>query len=249
VASSYDLYSVVVGSPEDAGDDLPTRLEQVRASIADACGRAGRNPAEVRLIGVTKEVSPSAVRRAWDEGLTDFGENYVQDLEAKRGAAPEAAWHFIGRLQRNKVKRILGAADIVHSLEPGRAADRLAELAQGDVPIECLAEVDFTGQRVGVSPDELQPFLEELDAQPAIRLTGLMTVPPMDEDPRPYFARLRELRDRLQRAYGELRDLSMGMSADYEEAVEEGATMVRIGTAIFGPRPVGVRRSPGAGKP
>ena len=231
------------------GDELATRLEQVRVNIADACGRAGRTAAEVRLIGVTKEVGPSAVRRAWDEGLTDFGENYVQDLEAKRGAAPEAAWHFIGRLQRNKVRRILEAADVVHSLEPGRAADRLAELADGAVPIECLAEVDFTAQRVGVAPDELPQFLEGLDAKPGILLTGLMTVPPLDEEPRPYFARLRELRDRLQRSFGELRDLSMGMSADYEEAVEEGATMVRIGTAIFGPRPGGVHRDPRAGKP
>jgi pyridoxal phosphate enzyme (YggS family) len=231
------------------GVEVAARLGQVRKRLENACARAGRERDEVRLIGVTKGVPPRSVRAAWDAGLTDFGENYAQHLAEKRDAAPEGVWHFIGRLQRNKVRRVLEVADVVHSLEPGRVARRLAEVARQTGPVDCLVEVDFTGVRVGVSPEDVEPFLEDLGRESGLRVRGLMTIPPLDQEPRPYFARLRELRERLRPVHEGLRELSMGMSADYEEAVEEGATMVRVGTAIFGSRPEAVRGEPRAGKP
>jgi pyridoxal phosphate enzyme (YggS family) len=213
-------------------------LAEVRERIAEACRRAGRHPEDVRLIGVTKSVPPEKVRRVAAAGLREFGENYVQDLEAKRAAAPEARWHFIGRLQRNKVRRVLELADVVHTLEPGRATERLGEVAaEGERTVPCMVEVDFTGSRVGVRPEEAEALLWSLQELPRLEVVGMMTVPPLDRPPRPYFVRLRELRDRLSAESPGLRELSMGMSADYEEAVEEGATMVRVGSAIFGPRP------------
>jgi pyridoxal phosphate enzyme (YggS family) len=213
-------------------------LAEVRLRIVEACRRAGRHPQDVRLIGVTKSVPPDAVRRLAAAGLREFGENYVADLETKQAAAPSATWHFIGRLQRNKVRRVLEVADVVQTLEPGRAWERLAELAAGrQGRMRCMVEVDFTGSRVGARPEETERFLTRLHDVPALEVIGLMTVPPLERPPRPYFIRLRELRDRLSAAFPGLRELSMGMSADYEEAVEEGATMVRVGSAIFGPRP------------
>lgn len=213
-------------------------LAEIRRRIAEACRRVGRHPEEVRLIGVTKSVPPTEVRRAAAAGLQEFGENYVRDMETKRAAAPEATWHFIGRLQRNKVRQVLDVADVVQTLEPGRATERLAEMAAGrGRVVPCLVEVDFTGSRVGVAADEAEAFMARVDALPSLEEVGLMTVAPLDQPPRPWFARLRELRDRLSERFPGLRELSMGMSADYEEAVEEGATMVRVGSAIFGPRP------------
>lgn len=188
------------------------------------------------MIGVIKGVAGDAVAAAARAGLDEFGENYVQELEAKRSRAPDATWHFVGRLQRNKVHRVLAGADVVQTLEPGRAVDRLARLA-GERPIDCLIEVDFTGRRVGVAPEEAVTFAERM-AGVGIRVRGLMTVAPADGDPRRSFAALGELRDRLLERVEDARELSMGMSADLEAAVEEGATMVRVGTAIFGPREV-----------
>ena len=217
--------------------ELERAVIAVRKRIEAAAGRAGRDPAAVRLLAVTKKVPGEAVRAAAAAGIDEFGENYVQELERKRSEAPEAVWHFIGRLQRNKVARVLEAADVVQALEPGRAADRLAEIAEDrGRRAECLVEVDFTSSRVGVPPDEAPAFVDRLADRDALRVVGLMTVPPLGEAPRPYFAALRELRDRLRRRHPDVKELSMGMSSDYEEAVEEGATMVRIGTAIFGPR-------------
>jgi pyridoxal phosphate enzyme (YggS family) len=225
---------------------LEESLAAVRGRIAAACERAGRQPADVRLIGVTKRVPSEAVAAAARAGLTEFGENYVQELTAKRYAAPEAVWHFVGRLQRNKVRRVLQAADVIQTLEPGSATERLAALAEDrDGPADCLVEVDFTGGRVGVRPEEAGDFLQRLDRSPGIVVRGLMTVPPLGPEPRPWFRRLRELRDRLSQSFEGVSELSMGMSADLEAAVEEGATMVRVGTAIFGPRtpePEGRRR-------
>jgi PLP dependent protein len=211
-------------------------VARVRDRVALAARRAGRAD-EVRLIGITKGVAGDVVALAGRAGLKEFGENYVQELVAKRSRAPDAIWHFVGRVQRNKVNRILENADVVQTLEPGAAADRLARMA-GERPIECLVEVDFTGTRVGVGPREAPAFVERMAARPGLRVRGLMTVAPPHEDPRRAFVALRQLRDRLQERLGDVRELSMGMSADLEAAVEEGATMVRVGTAIFGPREV-----------
>jgi PLP dependent protein len=212
-------------------------VARVRDRVAEAARRAGRRADEVRLIGITKGVAGEAVAMGARAGLEEFGENYVQELVAKRAQAPDAIWHFVGRLQRNKVHRLLGNADLVQTLEPGAAADRLARMAE-ERPIECLVEVDFTGRRVGVAPDEAPAFVERMAARPGVRIRGLMTVAPPEEDPRTAFAELRELRDRLRERFEDVRELSMGMSSDLEAAVEEGATMVRVGTAIFGPREV-----------
>ena len=204
--------------------------------MAEASRRAGRDPAGVRLIAVTKQVGPEAVSAALAAGVEEFGENYVKDLETKRAAAPDATWHFIGRLQSNKVRRVLASADVIQTLEPGKATEGLLEhsRAMAERP-RLLIEVDFTGRRVGVAPEELDTFADDVVASGA-RLTGLMTVAPQGQDPRRSFSRLRELRDRLITRHEEATDLSMGMSADVEVAVEEGATMVRVGTGIFGPR-------------
>lgn len=218
--------------------ELQRGVAEVRKRIDAASARAGRGPEEVRLIGVTKKVPPEMVRRAAEAGLTEFGENYVQELAQKREAAPDATWHFIGRLQRNKVQKVLDTADLVQTVEPGRAADRLATLAaEGGRSISCLVEIDFSGSRVGASPAEAETFVERLQALPGIDCRGLMTVAPLGEDPRRSFGALRELRDRLFDRFPGVIELSMGMSEDLEAAVEEGATMVRVGTAIFGPRP------------
>lgn len=220
------------------GGAVDAAVSEVRERIAAACIRAGRRPDEVRLVAVTKSVSADRVREAVAAGASDFGENYVQELVAKEEAAPGATWHFIGRLQRNKVARVLEAADMVQTLEPGAAGQRLNDLAEERRrPVVCLVEVDFAGSRVGVGAERLEAFLEQVAGREGLEVRGLMTVPPLDEPARPFFVRLRELRDRLRERFPGLDELSMGMSADYEEAVEEGATMVRVGTAIFGPRP------------
>lgn len=186
---------------------------------------------------MTKMVPADLVRRAAEAGVTEFGENYVQDLAAKKEAAPDATWHFIGRLQRNKVARVLDLADVVQTLEPGPAGEKLANLAdERSAKMIGLVEVDFTGRRVGVAPEEVEAYLGELWAHRGVGCRGLMTVAPLGDDPRRSFRALRELRDGLLERYPGCTELSMGMSEDLEAAVEEGATMVRVGSAIFGPR-------------
>ncbi len=223
-------------NPRASLAQLAEAVGRVRQRIAGAAHAAGRDAGEVRLIAVTKRVERGLVELAARAGIEEFGENYVQELEDKRGAAPEATWHFIGRIQRNKARRILDAADVVHTLEPGRGADRLVELAgERSDPPGCLIEVDFTGARVGVSPQALDRFAEGLSER-GLQPRGLMTVAPQGVDPRPTFRRLRELGERLRERFPDAGELSMGMSTDLEVAVEEGATMVRVGTAVFGPR-------------
>jgi hypothetical protein len=216
---------------------LEASLALVRKRIAEACERSGRRPQDVRLVAVTKQVDPRVIAGAAAAGVREFGENYVQDLETKRRAAPDATWHFVGRLQRNKMRRILDAADVIQTLEPGRSTERLLELAEGlDPAPECLIEVDFTGSRVGVAAVDLHRFAETV-ASSGVEPLGLMTVAPPEGDPRPWFRRLRELGEGMRDRFEHATELSMGMSSDLEVAVEEGATMVRVGTAIFGPRP------------
>jgi pyridoxal phosphate enzyme (YggS family) len=231
----------LLSSPDHERATL-TRLEASIAGVRDrvqgAARRSGRLAEEVRLIAVTKEVSEDVVSAAARAGLEEFGENYVRDLVSKRAAAPGATWHFVGRLQRNKVHHVLEAADVVQTLEPGAASDRLARLASDRLhePLDCLVEVDFTGRRVGIGPDEAVAFAERIAESGSLRVRGLMTVAPPQGDPRRAFSAMRALRDRLRERLEEAVELSMGMSTDLEAAVEEGATMVRVGTAIFGPR-------------
>jgi pyridoxal phosphate enzyme (YggS family) len=208
--------------------------------IERAATAVGRSPREVTLIAVTKTVAAETVAHARAAGLEHFGENYAKDLAAKAEAV-EATWHYIGKLQSGTARLVADHADVVHSAESGRAVLRLAHrAAAAGRQIPCLVEVDFTARRQGVAPADVGSFLAETAEVDGIRMVGMMTVPPPTPDPegaRPYFRRLRELLEEHRDRYPGLDELSMGMSADFEIAVEEGATMVRVGTALFGDRP------------
>ena len=226
--------------PERSPEGVALALRRVCDRIHEACRRSGRDPMEVRLVGATKGVPPEVIRWAIEGGLSEFAENYARELVAKAVSMP-ARWHFVGKLQAGTARVVAAHCDVVHSAEPGSGLVRLAARAdrQGRA-IDCLAQVDFTGRRQGVGPEDLEPFLADASTLRGIRLVGLMTLPPPGqaaEEARPFFARLRALRERLVARWPDLRELSMGMSSDYEVAVEEGATMVRIGTALFGRRP------------
>ena len=228
---------------------IASRLAVVREHIAAACDRAGRDPAGVTIVGVTKTHPPALVEEALAAGLTDIGENRAQELLPKaealeaRGLAPR--WHFIGRLQRNKVRGVLPHIAALHSLGSVRLADEIerraerlqaASGASARGPLPCYLEVNVAAEasKDGISPKELPELLREAANRPHIAVAGLMTVAPLVDDPeqvRPVFRRLRE----LARAHG-LEGLSMGMTDDYVVAVEEGATVVRLGRVIFGAR-------------
>ena len=225
---------------EDWASLLEGTVPEVLSRIAAAAQRAGRDPDAVRLIAVTKTHPVVAVEAAVRAGVRDLGENRAADLATKATAVP-ATWHFLGKLQSGTVRHVADHADVVHSAEPGGAVQRLARRrAASHRLIEALIEVDFTGRRQGVGEDEALDFADALAATEGLRLAGLMTIPPQTPEAaraRPYFAKLRELSERLRDHHPGAAELSMGMSLDYEIGVEEGATMVRVGTALFGPRP------------
>ena len=216
--------------------DVAANLAAVRARMSSAAQRAGRDPETVRLIAATKTKPAALVRAAIDAGATDIGENYVQEASAKRAEVGDGArWHLIGHLQRNKAARAVEVFDCVQTVDSaalGAALSRHAA-AQGRT-LRVLIEVRLGGEATknGVEPDELPALVEALRL-PSLLVDGLMTVPPPGdpESARRHFRTLREWRDRLG-----LRELSMGMSDDFEVAIEEGATMVRVGRAIFGAR-------------
>jgi pyridoxal phosphate enzyme (YggS family) len=229
------------------------RVASVRERIARAAARASRPAAEVTLVAVSKTFPAEAVREAFEAGVRDFGENRIQEAEAKIGATQDLVasglrWHLVGHLQSNKARRAVGLFELIQSLDSLELARRLAR--QGDErgrPVRVLVQIDLAGEetKYGLPAEELLPTLEAIRGQPGLRVEGLMVLPPLLEDPeavRPYFRRLRELRDRAMEAgLLEPGELSMGMSHDFEVAVEEGATIVRVGTALFGEResPVG----------
>jgi len=229
-------------------EELIANLRRVRENIAKACQRVGRPTDSVRLLGATKTKPPTVLRWAYEAGLKLFGENRVQEFLKKWEELrdlPDIEWHFIGRLQSNKVKYIIDKVRLIHSVDRPSLVDELQKRAtkKGIEKVDVLLEVNVGGEETkgGVSPEEAPQLLEYiLKNAPALRVKGLMTIPPYREDPeevRPYFARLRELRDKLAEEFNlELPELSMGMSHDYEVAVEEGATIVRVGSAIFGER-------------
>lgn len=216
-------------------------LAAVRERLAAACDRSGRDPGAVRLVAAGKSVEASALRWVHEAGVHDLGENYVRELRSKRAEIPGATWHFIGTLQASGAHHVADLADVVQTVVPGRAAARLARRADGaGRHLPALVEVDFTGERTGVPPEEVVAACDEVAEMEGLSLRGLMTLPPLTptaEGARPYFRRLRELLRKVRERHAEATDLSMGMSLDYEVAVEEGATMVRIGTALFGVRP------------
>jgi pyridoxal phosphate enzyme (YggS family) len=225
---------------------LRARLADVRARIARAAGRAGRDPATIRLIAVSKTFPADCVRAAADAGQIDFGENKVQEalLKMDQTADLGAHWHLIGHLQSNKARKA-ARFDTVHSIDHPLLLQRLDEAADaGQRRIDVLVQVDLAGEATkhGAREDELAAIFDAARASRACRCVGLMTLPPAVDDPeaaRPYFRELRAVRDRLLARGVDasmLQELSMGMSHDFEVAVEEGATMVRVGTAIFGGR-------------
>jgi len=221
------------------------KLAHVRQRIASAAARAGRNPDAVRLVAVSKTHPASAVAEAADTGQTVFGESRVQEARDKIPSCPPGLeWHFIGHLQKNKVRQALPLFRLFHSVDSealARAMDRVA--AETGAETAALLEVNVSGEATkhGFKPDDLRTVLPALAALPHLRLRGLMTMAPYSDNPesaRPFFRALRELRDELAAAHGlALPELSMGMSGDFEPAVEEGATLVRVGTTIFGERP------------
>lgn len=215
-------------------------LERVRR----AAERAGRAPDSVRLLAVSKTKPPALLRAAYDAGCRDFGESYAQELLEKAKALPDdVRWHFIGHLQTNKARLVAERAKVLHALDSGRLARALAKARpEGAAPLEVLLQVNLAAepQKAGVAPEALAALLDEVRTLPSLAPVGLMIIPAAVDDPeasRPSFSGLRALRDRLRADSGlALPELSMGMSADAEVAIEEGATIVRIGTAIFGAR-------------
>ncbi|MEJ2069287.1 MAG: YggS family pyridoxal phosphate-dependent enzyme [Syntrophobacterales bacterium] len=221
-------------------------LEETKRRIQEAARCAGRNPAEVRLVAVTKTVTLDRLQEAVAAGHTLFGENYVQEAKRKIAAlGPGLTWHFIGHLQSNKAKAAVEVFDLIHSVDRLSLARSLEQAAARLGKVQnILLQVNLAGEesKSGTAPEAAQELLSEISQMPHLKVLGLMTMPPWlpAEEVRPYFRALRELRDRLrglQVVDGDLPELSMGMTGDFEVAVAEGATLVRIGTAIFGERP------------
>ena len=225
---------------------IETILEEVKSRIDAACRRAGRDPSEVEIIAVTKTHGAEVVKEAWDAGLRIVGENKVQEAAWKKPASVTGPmWHLIGHLQSNKVRKALELFDFFHSVDTVGLADRMNAIARdmGASP-HILLEVNVSGEKSksGMKPEEVEPTVRHIMEEcPRLTVEGLMTMAPFSEnseDARPYFRRLRELRDATEKTLGVgLPRLSMGMSGDYEVAVEEGATWVRLGTVLFGERP------------
>jgi PLP dependent protein len=217
---------------------IAERVERVRALIEAACHRSGRSPEAVTLVAVTKGVAASAIAEAVAAGVTDIGENRVQETEAKRPALADieaaVSWHMVGHLQTNKVKTAMGLFDIIHSVDSLRLAEAISKRATKAVPVFLEVNVSAEPSKYGFVLDELPRQHEAISSLPKIDLRGLMTIAPLlpsADAVRPVFSTLRNAAESLG-----LRELSMGMSDDFEVAVEEGATYVRIGRAIFGVR-------------
>lgn len=226
-------------------DHISGRLAEVHRRIESAALAADRDPSGIKLVAVGKTFPAEALSAAVAAGATDFGEIRVQETAAKKPAVPPATWHLIGSLQRNKARRALELFDVIHTLDRFELAHRLQYLLKEHWPERrqtVLIEVNVGNepQKAGVRPNEAQQLLGEALACDRLDVIGLMAIPPFTEDPeasRPHFRALRTLRDDLQNRIGApLPHLSIGMSHDFEIAIEEGATMVRVGTAIFGTR-------------
>lgn len=227
---------------------LIQRIEEVRARLTVAAGGSNRRADEITLVAVSKTHPAEAVREAIAAGLDNFGENRVQEAESKIPAVGRTAarWHLIGHLQSNKARRAVELFDVIHSLDSPDLARRLnricLELDRRELPVLIQVDLGHEATKTGIDEQGISELVAVLRECPRLRLTGLMTLPPFFDEAekvRPYFRRLRELRNDLkaQGAFGDhLGELSMGMTHDYEIAIQEGATMVRIGTAIFGER-------------
>jgi pyridoxal phosphate enzyme (YggS family) len=233
--------------------DLSANLNLIQQRIRAACERSGRAASSVQLLAVAKTHPPETVTAAAQLGLTFFGENKVQEARAKIPQCPgRLHWHFIGHLQSNKCREAVELFEMIESVDSlalAQEINRRAEQAAKTMPV--LLEVNVAGEasKFGYAPERLLAELPEVNALPRIEIHGLMTVPPWTDEPekgRPHFRKLREVKEQCEQILGApLPHLSMGMSGDFEIAIEEGATIVRVGTALFGPR-VNVRKSKGA---
>ncbi len=232
---------------EDAmTENIRQNLEGVEERIQAACKRAGRSRGDVHLIAVSKTKPLAMIRQASELGIRDFGENWVQELTQKYAELGNAVtWHLIGHLQRNKVKYVIDKAAVIHSVDSVRLAQEIQKEAEKrDLCAKILIEINIGGEatKSGVAPEQTAALIEEIAGLSRVQIKGLMTVAPYEEDPeacRVYFKRMEKLRRQIE-ALGlpgvEMRELSMGMSGDFEVAIEEGATMIRVGSAIFGAR-------------
>jgi PLP dependent protein len=212
------------------------RLAAIEARVAAACAKAGRPRSEVELIAVSKLQPPELIAKAYEAGQRDFGENYAQELRDKATGLADLAglrWHAIGPLQANKGKYVAKVAHAFHALDRLDVASELSKRRTGPA-LRCYLEVNVAGEatKSGLKPADVEGFLTAVRQLPNLEVIGLMTLPPLSDDPRPHFRALRELAKRLK-----LSGLSIGTTADFEAAIEEGATAVRVGTAIFGDRP------------
>ncbi len=222
---------------------LKKRWDNVDNSVREACSRSHRSREDVRVIGVSKTVGLDAVLEAIEAGIHDFGENRPDELVKKHDAYPDERWHFIGNIQSRQLDKVVGRACLIHSLYQPAHADKIDRLAadQGIIQGVLIEVNDGESNKQGVSPEDLAAMLEHCASLDHIRVEGLMTMAPIGDEnlARETFRNLRELRDRVLQRLAEsgidmdLHELSMGMSNDYEEGIEEGATMVRIGRAIF----------------
>ena len=228
--------------------EVADRLARLRERIAETALGSGRDPSSVRLVAVTKGVATERVREAIDAGAVDLGENRAQELAEKMTALAESSslhrWHFVGSLQRNKVKLVAGRVALIHSVDSDELGRAIGDRAKSyDLVQDVLIEVNVWGEssKHGVEPDRARELVASLAGVEGIAIRGLMTIAPAGAGiaARAAFAGLRELRDRLRSELGggSLEELSMGMTSDLEIAIEEGATIVRVGTAIFGARP------------
>ncbi|NTV66903.1 MAG: YggS family pyridoxal phosphate-dependent enzyme [Chlorobaculum sp.] len=226
-------------------ESISSNLAEVKEQIASACRKAGRREDEVKLIAVSKTKSAAAVREAWDAGHREFGESYVQEflekIEAPELAGLPLSWHFIGHLQSNKVRQIVDKVTMIHGIDKVSTAEELSKRAeQHGLTVDYLLEVNVSreGSKYGLDPSSVLQAAESCFALPNARLRGLMTIASPDpSEARREFSELRQTLEKLRQNAPEpslLTELSMGMSGDFEEAILEGATMIRIGTAIFG---------------
>ena len=226
---------------------IKENVAQVRERMAAACRRSGRGPDDVKLVAISKTFPPECIRAAYEAGLSDFGENRVQEAAVKRPALTDLSitWHLVGHLQTNKAKTARELFQWVHSVDSFRLAQKLDQARAsegGRLPV--LLEVNLGGEesKAGVGESEIIQLAQQVSQLAALEVRGLMVIPPFLDDPelvRPYFRRLRQLAQEVESRNIpnlSMQELSMGMSHDFEVAIEEGATMIRVGTAIFGPR-------------
>ncbi|MCS7083604.1 MAG: YggS family pyridoxal phosphate-dependent enzyme [Aquificaceae bacterium] len=227
----------ILNAPE--GRVLEERIKSVLKRIERACEECGRDPSGVRLLGASKGVSVGVLKLAAKLGLSLFGESRVQEFLPKFEELRDSdvSWHFIGNLQSNKVRQIIGKVELIHSLDRVSLLEELSDRAsRANITQRALIEVNFTSnpKRGGVMPENLKDFAKTCLDFPNIEIVGLMCIAPLGENPRPYFRTLRELKENLEQSLGvALKELSMGMSSDFEDAIKEGSSIVRIGSLLF----------------